>query len=173
MFSWIIILSSFMCRTMRQWFLLVYRDLYKLRNSAYSNIFLVFTVCWANSCIAFLVHALLSAVLFPVCHWGARAYIFGRGGAGDSLHCRVCQKKILEQKKLHEASTKPCLYISLMIRMSSTHQHFERGLTVWRDTAAPLCYPSGTAHHPVPPSPPPAWGCSHSLEMQIRKHPRT
>lgn len=51
--------------------------------------FAAFTICLANGCISFLVHALLSAMLLPVCHRGGGAYIFGGGGAGHTLNGRV------------------------------------------------------------------------------------
>lgn len=48
----------------------------------------VFTICLSSGCISFLVHALLSAMLLPVCHRRGGTYIFRRG-AGHTLNCRV------------------------------------------------------------------------------------
>lgn len=50
-----------------------------------------FTICLANGCVSFLVHALLPAMLLPVRQRGGRAYIFGGRGAGHTLDCRVWQ----------------------------------------------------------------------------------
>lgn len=62
----------------------------------------VFTICLSSGCISFLVHALLSAMLLPVCHRGGGTYVF-RGGAGHTLNCRVWPQ---EHKKPHQIKYK-------------------------------------------------------------------
>lgn len=53
----------------------------------------MFTIGLATGCISFLVHALLPAVLLPVRQRGRGAHVFGGGGAGHTLDCRVWQRE--------------------------------------------------------------------------------
>lgn len=55
-----------------------------------------FTISLSDGCVSFLVHAFLPAMLLPICQRGGGAYVFGRGGTGHALECRVCPGKINE-----------------------------------------------------------------------------
>lgn len=62
--------------------------------------FLAFTICLAKGCVSFLVHALLPAMLLPVCQRGWGAYIFGGGGARHAFNCRVLTQERKKKKRL-------------------------------------------------------------------------
>lgn len=87
-----------------------------------------FTICLANGCISFLVHALLSTRLLPVCHRGGGAYVFGGGGAGHTLDCRVLQRDHTKTYQITFIWYKTCMFFKRW--RSFTHQHFERDLIV-------------------------------------------
>lgn len=116
--------------------------------------FLAFTICLANGCISFLVHTLLPAMLLPVCHRGWGAYIFGRGGAGHTIDCRVWPQD--HTKKTYQTECiwhKTCMFSELNICTNEMVLHSPT-LWAWLDSVeGHRCTPLLLLRNNAPPNP--------------------
>lgn len=130
---------------------------------------LAFTICLASGCISFLVHALLPAMLLPVGHWRGRAYVFGGGGAGDSLNCRVWQQDQREMYFIY-AFHEPCRKEKKKTCMISSHAPIEAlyspTLWAWFDNVeGHRCTPLLPLRKSAPPSPSISSTCRRLLAL--------